>query len=362
MIDTANTTFSFNFGGFPSRAVIQEDLPSLEEIAGDDLSRGRKALLVCDSNTKALAIAGKEAVPACVLPPGEDSKVWSSVEAVLRSAREAGLGRDGVFIGLGGGVISDLTAFCASVYMRGASLRLVSTSLLGMVDAGMGGKTGFDLFGIKNLAGTFFPAETVWMPLSSLDSLSEREWKSGMAELLKHAILDDEEHLKLAKTLKDSRENLAPCLARSVAFKGRIVEADPKETAAAKTGTTRAILNLGHTFGHALEAAAGLGALSHGEAVAWGIARSCELGKILGLTPPERAREIRDLFESFGYETRAPHPLCKSPGAFMRALGGDKKKKSGKLTFIVPARQGAAITDTCNEDLVQRLINGEYPL
>jgi 3-dehydroquinate synthase len=368
--------FAFNFGVFPSRVVIQEELPSPEEITG--FSKGGKFLFVCDRNTEALTRTMAGDHPILVLPPGENFKTWASAETIIRAAREAGIGRDGVFIGSGGGVISDLTAFCASVYMRGVSLRLVSTTLLGMVDAGLGGKTGFDLFGIKNLAGTFYPAEAVWMPVSSLDTLPEREWKSGMAELLKTAVLDNDDRnddfLNLTRALKESRKDLAACIARAVAFKGRIVEADPRETAGAGNagGTTRAVLNLGHTFGHALEAASGLGALSHGEAVAWGMARSCELGLILGITPGGRAREIQETLESFGYETRAPHPLCKDTGAFMKALGGDKKKKNGKLQFVVPAPQGAELVeldgvlrDSANsscEELILKIINGEYPL
>jgi 3-dehydroquinate synthase len=367
-----NTELAFNFGGFPSRVIIREELPSLEELAGADLSEGRKLLLVCDRHTGALArtIAGKQELPLCVLPPGEDSKTWASAERIIHAAREAGLGRDGVFIGVGGGVISDLTAFCASVYMRGASLRLVSTTLLGMVDAGLGGKTGFDLFGIKNLAGTFYPAELVWMPVSSLDTLPEREWKSGMAELLKTAILEGGGFFNLAKTLKESRKELASCIARSVAFKGRIVEADPRETAG--TGSTRAILNLGHTFGHALEAASGLGVLSHGEAVVWGMVRSCELGSVLGITPGEKALEIQKTLEAFGYETGAPHPLCTDTEAFMKALEGDKKRKNGRLQFVVPAQQGAELAeidetsggsgDFSGKALVSKIINGEYSL
>jgi 3-dehydroquinate synthase len=366
------TEFAFNFGAFPSRVVIQRELPSPEEITGP--SKGGKFLFVCDCNTEALARTMAGDHPVLVLPPGENSKNWSSAETIIRAAREAGLGRDGVFTGVGGGVISDLTAFCASIYMRGASLRLVSTTLLGMVDAGLGGKTGFDLFGIKNLAGTFYPAEVVWMPVSSLDSLPEREWKSGMAELLKTAILDNGDFLYLAGTLKESRKELAACIARAVAFKGRIVEADPRETAGTGNarGPARAILNLGHTFGHALEAASGLGVLSHGEAVAWGIARSCELGLVLGITPGERAREIQKTIEGFGYETRAPHPLCKDAGAFMKALGGDKKKKNGKLQFVVPAPRGAELAAldgvlrdsaySSGEELILKIINGEHPL
>jgi 3-dehydroquinate synthase len=366
------TEFTFNFGPFPSGVVIQEALPSLEEIAGADLSGGKRLLFVCDGNTEPMARTMAKDHPILVLPPGENSKTWASAEIIIRAARDAGLGRDGLFIGVGGGVISDLTAFCASIYMRGVSLRLVSTTLLGMVDAGVGGKTGFDLFGIKNLAGTFYPAELIRMPVSSLDTLPEREWKSGMAELLKTAVLDNDDFLNLAKTLKESRKELASCIARAVAFKGRVVEADPRETAASPGRNTRAVLNLGHTFGHALEAAAGLGALSHGEAVAWGMARACELGSVLGITPGERAREIQKTLEAFGYETRAPHPLCKDTESFMKALGGDKKKKNGRLQFVVPASRGAELVEIggtsrdsrnfSGEELILKIVNGEYPL
>jgi 3-dehydroquinate synthase len=296
-----------------------------------------------------------------VLSPGEERKNWASVEQILRSAREAGLGRDGLFIALGGGVVSDLTAFAASVYMRGTRLCIVSTTLLGMVDAAVGGKTGFDLFGIKNLAGTFYPAGRVYLPLNSLGALPPAEWKSGMAELLKTAVLDGEEFFTLAaslnqdlppgsfsvsfpevfirRLLEGGAEKLMECLSRAVAYKGRIVESDPRET-----GTQRALLNLGHTFAHALESAAGLGRISHGEAVAWGIIRACELGIALGLTPPSRAETISRLFSSYGYQTAAPHPLMGDTGLFLKALEGDKKKKGGGLVFIVPAAEGAVQT------------------
>jgi 3-dehydroquinate synthase len=283
------------------------------------------------------------------------------VEQILRSAREAGLGRDGLFVAVGGGVVSDLTGFAASVYMRGTRLCIVSTTLLGMVDAAVGGKTGFDLFEIKNLAGTFFPAGRVYLPVSSLGTLPPAEWKSGMAELLKTAVLDGDVFFALAASLNQNfspgsfspsfpeaftrrlleggAEKLMDCLSRAIAYKGRIVESDPKEH-----GTQRALLNLGHTFAHALESAAGLGRLSHGEAVAWGIIRACELGIALGATPPSRAETIGRLFSSYGYETAAPHPLMGDIDPFLKALGGDKKKKGGGLVFIVPAAEGALQT------------------
>jgi 3-dehydroquinate synthase len=267
------------------------------------------------------------------------------VEAILGSAFEAGLGRDGHIVGVGGGVVTDLAAFAASIYMRGIDCSLVSTSLLGMVDAALGGKTGFDLLGIKNLAGSFYPASRVLMPLGSLASLPPAEWKSGMGELIKTAILAEDD--RMLALLESSGEGSGPwaegpvpgelweLIGAAVALKGRIVEEDPQER-----GSRRILLNLGHSFGHALEAASGLGRISHGEAVAWGLARACELGRSLGITPPERARLILGLLESRGYETAFPHPLMKNPEGFRRALLGDKKKRAGKLRFIIPAERG----------------------
>jgi 3-dehydroquinate synthase len=350
----------FNFGSFKSSAHIASNLPDIGEIANDFGGGFFKPLLVCDGNTEhlAAAIRGDTSIPVCTLDSGESHKGWLTVEAILRSARDAGLGRDGVFIGVGGGVIGDLSAFAASIYMRGCSLALVSTTLLGMVDASLGGKTGFDLFGIKNLAGTFFPARHVYISTESLASLPLTEWKSGMAELIKTAILDGDDFLNelaalaasfpagsftdafphdfASRLLASHSETLVHCITRAIQYKGRIVEEDPQET-----GNSRVLLNLGHTFGHALEAAAGLGTISHGEAVAWGIARSCDLGLALGICPPQRAKQIQTLLAAYGYETAAPHPLMTGTEAFMYALGNDKKKRGDNFHFIVPDSQGA---------------------
>jgi 3-dehydroquinate synthase len=308
-----------------------------------------------------------------VLEPGETAKSWASVERILAAACRAGLGRDGLFMGIGGGVVTDLTGFAASIYMRGARLCLVSTTLLGMVDAALGGKTGFDFVGIKNLAGTFYPAAQVYLPLEALKTLPPEQWKSGMGELLKTAVLDGAPAaLGQAKALMPFMRNifagsrcfteeaypvLAELIGRSLLVKGRIVEADPRESSA----NGRALLNLGHTFGHALEAAAGLGSLSHGEAVAWGLVRACELGSALGITPENRAREIRELVAAYGYETAAPHPLMRDPAFFMQALSGDKKKKAGKLVFVIPNAAGAELVSAASmpSGLFEKIINGD---
>jgi 3-dehydroquinate synthase len=361
-----NQEYHFSFGAYQSRVFIRKDIPSIETIWDSLYGRpaGVPSLLVCDANTEYIArrVMGTRRLPRCVLPPGEEHKNWAGVETILTAAQKAGLGRDGLFIGVGGGVVSDMTGFAASVYMRGASLCLVSTTLLGMVDAACGGKTGFDLSGIKNMAGTFYPAASVYMPLDCLATLPAREWKSGMAELIKTAALDEDgtfftgvQHMKRPAASADGGA-FFDSVSRSVAVKGRIVEADPQEQ-----GDRRALLNLGHTFGHALEAAAGLGTLSHGEAVAWGMVRACELGLALGITPRERAEAIISLIQAYDYETAAPHPRMKDLRLFIQALEGDKKKKGGKLTFVVPAGNGAELVSAAaiGPGLLERIINGE---
>ncbi|MDR1307785.1 MAG: 3-dehydroquinate synthase [Treponema sp.] len=335
--------FRFQFGNCSSSVIIQKKLPRLEELytlAGDTFEGN--CLAVCDDHTLPLVRRMDGAVPVVALPPGESSKGWAAVETILRAAGKQGLGRDGLFIGAGGGVVCDLTAFAASVYMRGAALVLLPTTLLSMVDASIGGKTGFDLEGIKNLAGTFYPARGIVIAADFLKTLPEREWKSGMAELIKTAVLDGDSGFfdRLKKLPREAKGpgSFVPFIEEAVRIKGRIVERDPRET-----GTERVLLNLGHTFGHALETSLGLGTISHGEAVAWGMARSCELGTELGLTPPEWGEAVLGVLHVRGYETGVPFPLPLDPRLFRSALFSDKKKKNGTLRFVVPGAEGARL-------------------
>jgi 3-dehydroquinate synthase len=366
-----NDSITFNFGRTASTVHVGEEPPAFDAIAHDRVGTPpQAALLVCDTNTRSIAgkIAGNSGAAVCVLEAGETAKNWASVEQILYAAKDAGLGRDALFIGVGGGVVTDLAAFAAAVYMRGVQLALVSTSLLGMVDAALGGKTGFDLFGVKNLAGVFYPAPSIYLPLAVLKTLPQKELKSGLAEIIKTMLLDEEQsgaiHEKLCslrEPLRSGRldgsamKKIKTLVIDAVSVKGRIVEEDPQET-----GNTRALLNLGHTFGHALEARAGLGRLTHGEAVAWGIARACNLGAALGITPKDRGEAVIALLDSFGYETRAPHPLAGSADGYTRLLRDDKKKKDGKLRFIVPDAKSAVIVTLENEQaaLLRHIING----
>ena len=352
--------FEFTFGPYQSRVVVERGLPAAADICG-----GAAALIVCDDNTRPIAeaVAGGSGTPVFSVKAGESAKGWSSAEEIMGAALKAGLGRDGLFIGVGGGVVTDLVSFAASVYMRGARLALAPTTLLGMADAAVGGKTGFDLFGLKNLVGTFRPADGVHMGTDALATLPKREWLSGLAEVIKTAIIGDEDLLDL---LEARREPLAAgptnpetalllpdIVSRCVAVKGRIVEADPTET-----GTARALLNLGHTFGHALESSAGLGALTHGEAVAWGMARSCAFGAAAGITPPERALRIVRLLAAFGYETGERHGAAPSAERLLAAMSNDKKKKAGTLKIIVPGKTGAAIVKVNDSNALIKVLGG----
>jgi 3-dehydroquinate synthase len=346
---------NFTFGEYKTRVIINRETPVFEKVAADLQAGGVKPLVIADENTKPIAekIFGGN-VHYCLLKSGEENKNWQAVETILAAARKAGLGRDGAFIGAGGGVIGDLTGFAASVYMRGCRFVLFSTTLLAMVDASVGGKTGFDLFRIKNLAGTFYPAEIVYMPLESLTTLPQKEWKSGFAELIKTAVLDGDSFLDvLAENAgkEEPRVNdaLLECIKRAVLYKGKVVSEDFREKG------KRKLLNLGHTFGHALEAAAGLGNISHGEAVAWGIVQSCALGVELGITPRSREEKITALIASSGYDCPMPHPLAGGT-AFFESMSSDKKKKDGKMTFIVPDKKSARIVTLEDTKIVEKIL------
>ena len=354
----------FLFGEYTTDVKISLEFNELENF----LSDFSNAILIADNNTAIFAekFDKKFKLPHCILKSGEENKNWSSVEKILSCAHNAKLGRDGLFIAFGGGVIGDLSGFAASIYKRGCRFVLISTTLLGMVDASVGGKTGFDFSEIKNLAGTFYPAEKVFIPLDTLSTLSQIEWKSGMAELIKTAVLCEDdilfnlilENIENLKEYKNAdKELLLKLIEKAVSFKGSIVSEDPKET-----GTKRVLLNLGHTFGHALESACGLGNISHGEAVAWGMVRSCELGCALGITPKERANKIIGLIKAFNYNCACPHPSAKEANTLFNAMKNDKKNKNNSLRFIVPDVKGARSVNIESEkevNIVMSILKGE---
>lgn len=309
-----------------------------------------EVLTVYDAHTADLfAPAGRAGI---VLPAGEHAKEWSSVELIIDEALRRELGRDGVFVGVGGGVVTDVTAFAASVYLRGVTLELLPTTLLAMVDAAFGGKTGVNYGGYKNMVGTFYPASSLQVFTECVNSLSEREFMSGLAEVIKAALLGDEE---LFAFLRDAREDILArvpeameyIVDRAIGVKGHVVEQDLLETG------VRAILNLGHTFAHALESVSGLGRWSHGAAVAWGIARALEAGERLDLTPAEYADSAKSLIESYGYDTGA---TGEDVDALLAAMRHDKKRRGGRLNLVLQEGLGWTNVQETPESVVRGVL------
>ncbi len=299
------------------------------------------AIYVADSNTVPLlktAAGFSGDVPLVEIPAGENEKKLDTIAVILDKALKAGLARDSLFIGFGGGVITDMTAFAASIYMRGAPVELVPTTLLAMVDASVGGKTGVDFGSFKNSVGSFYPAEKIHISTKLLDTLNEKEFYSGLAEVLKTAMLYNPGLFNLFAEKKDkiisrTPESLLQIVKLCVQAKASVVEKDVYEKG------ERAFLNLGHTFGHALESTVGFGKISHGEAVAWGIGRAMALGERLGITDPAYRQKVSSILTGYGWEDSPVHSSLSLEGnpaeKLLSAMRGDKKKKNGALRFIL---------------------------
>lgn len=296
------------------------------------------SICVCDEHTERI-----EGIPerrVVVLPAGEEHKSILSVQRILDAALETGLARDSSFIAFGGGVVCDMTAFAASIYMRGAPLTLIPTTLLSMVDASIGGKTGIDYGGCKNIVGTFYPAEVVIICIELLFSLPEPEYRSGLAEVLKHGLLKGGQLLSLLEEKREAilaREPdiLHEVIFRSLTVKKEYIEADPFEVG------VRSHLNLGHTFAHGLESSLRFSGVSHGDAVAWGIARAMETGLALGITDRAYAARVSKLLASYGFRLSYPEA---ERSVIMSAMQHDKKKREGQVRFVLQKAEADTLT------------------
>lgn len=305
-------------------AGVRTDVIFAAEIAFADA-----AVTVFDATTHALFGAG--AANPVTLPSGEASKTWQSTLAVLERCAAVGMARDGTIAGVGGGVVCDIAAFAASLYMRGCGLVLVPTTLLAMVDASLGGKTGVDFMGYKNLVGSFYPASRILIAAAAVRSLPDREYLSGLAEVIKTALVGDAKLFALLErerpaVLARGEGVVEEMIRRSLVVKGRIVQADPKESG------KRALLNLGHTFGHALESATGFSQWTHGEAVAWGIGRALAAGVRLGVTDPAHRARTHSLLRSYGFRLDELPRFEELAPAFER----DKKRRGGRIRLVIP--------------------------
>lgn len=306
---------------------------------------GRKVAVLTDTRV-ARAQAGALATmfggaPVLAVEPGEGSKSIAGLGRVLDFLAEHQLDRGGALFAVGGGVIGDLGGFAAASYLRGIEFFQVPTTLLAMVDSSVGGKTGINLAAGKNLAGAFHQPRAVFISTAVLATLPPREFAAGCAEVIKYGLLGDAElFAELERSpLSVTGAGLAAVIRRCCAAKARIVEADEFETA--KQGG-RALLNLGHTFGHAIENAAGYGEYLHGEAVAIGLVAAARLSRELGLLAPRDEERIAGVVTAHALPTRlrAPLPLT----ALLAAMARDKKSRAGLPRFVVLDRVGEAAT------------------
>lgn len=309
------------------------------------LSEGRKCAVLTDANvashqSDALARLFGD-LPRLVVAPGEESKSLATLGSVLDFMAERRLDRSSVLFAVGGGVIGDLGGFAAAAFLRGVDYVQVPTTLLAMVDSSVGGKTGINLKAGKNLVGAFHQPKAVYIATGCLNTLPQREFAAGMAEVIKYGLLGDEALFAALdrEPLSVGSEALPGVIERCCAIKAGVVVADERETA--KEGG-RALLNLGHTFGHAIEQVTGYGAYLHGEAVAIGLCAAGRLSQKLGYLSPADVERIERVVAAHRLPTRLRESLPYSRLA--EAMGRDKKVRAGALRFVVMRRLGDAAT------------------
>ncbi len=333
-----------------------------ESITG--LKLGKKVLVVSNPTIfkhygeRAIAslTASGFAVATCNLPPGERYKNLNSIQKIYDCALEHRLERSSTIMALGGGVVGDMAGFAAATWLRGINVVQVPTTLLAMVDSSIGGKTGVNHPHGKNLIGAFYQPRFVLIDPDVLKTLPMREFRAGMAEVIKYGVIWDAElfaQLAASKHLNQLRyvkpELIETILTRSCQAKADIVSKDEKE------GGLRAILNYGHTIGHAIESLTGYRLVNHGEAVAIGMVAAGKIAVELGLWQKEDSERQNALIQKAGLPTQLPTGIDIT--GMIDALQLDKKVRDGKVRFILPTQIGAVtITDEVPADTIRRVL------
>ena len=318
------------------------------------LSRGRTMAIVTDTNVlphlatleASLTDAGVRSEPI-VLPPGEGSKSWATLETLTDQLLDLGVERGDHVVALGGGVIGDLVGFACAILKRGCGFVQVPTTLLAQVDSSVGGKTAINTRAGKNLIGAFHQPTLVLVDPAVLDTLSPRQLRAGYAEVVKYGLIDDPDFFawceaNAAALLAGDPQALSYAIAHSITAKARIVGEDEFETKG-----RRALLNLGHTFGHALEAEAGFSdRLLHGEGVAAGIALAYGFSAAQGIAPTEDAARVRAHLSAIGLPNGLAEAGSTQSGAELVAhMMHDKKMDAGTLPFLLAHGIGQTYVD-----------------
>lgn len=313
------------------------------------LPRATRALIITDTNVAprfggpaklSLEQAGLETLKATV-PAGEASKSLAQAYNLYTACMNAKLDRHSVIIALGGGVVGDLAGFVAATYLRGIPFVQVPTTLLSQVDSSIGGKTGVDLPQGKNLVGAFHQPALVVADLDVLSTLPRRELAAGMAEVVKHAVIRDAGFLHLLESQAERILSVDPLVMGAVVenncrIKAEVVAEDERETG------LRAILNFGHTVGHAMEVSLGLGSWLHGECVAVGMVAATAISRQLGvLKEPELPVRLERLLQRLGLAVRLPVNV--NLDAMHELMHRDKKAEAGRITWVLPVRAGEVV-------------------
>ncbi|MGA9583208.1 MAG: 3-dehydroquinate synthase [Allosphingosinicella sp.] len=305
--------------------------------------RSGRMVAVSDENVWAaqgerLVASGLDIVPVLV-PPGEESKSWARLEALTERLLELGVERSDSILAFGGGMIGDLAGFAASILKRGCSFVQVPTSLLAQVDSSVGGKTAINTAAGKNLIGAFHQPAAVLIDPSTLDTLPERELRAGYAEVVKYGLICDPSFFDWCEAsartlLAGDGEARLHAIETCIRAKAAIVAEDERETKG-----RRALLNFGHTFGHAIESETGI---LHGEAVALGLVLAHRFSAERGLCPAGEADRVAAHLDSAGLPTRLEGV---SPGRLVERMAGDKKSTGGRVSFILTRGIGKAFVD-----------------
>lgn len=340
----------------------------LQEYLGD-----RQVLLVSDEQVvglyletmvAAVASCGVACLHTAVVPVGEGSKSLQQASLLWDLMAERRFPRDGVVLALGGGVVGDLAGFVAGIYHRGVQWIQIPTTLLAQVDAAVGGKTAVNHPMGKNLLGVFHQPRCVLSDVRFAASLSDRALRAGLAEVVKHALLDGEAFFSWLEQaapalLNRDEQALEEAVSRSVHLKAAVVAADEREAG------QRALLNLGHTFGHALEVLGDYTVMLHGEAVAVGLAVACRVAVGLGLMEHQQQERLDRLLARLGLQPALPVGM--TAASWRAAMAGDKKIRRGQLPLVLPRRIGDVVLCTeydasWLEAILQDFLHGYHPV
>jgi len=288
-----------------------------------------------------------------VVADGEQSKRWEVLNEIFDALLRARCGRDTLLIALGGGVVGDLAGFAAAIYQRGIDFLQVPTTLLAQVDSSVGGKTAINHPLGKNMIGAFHQPRAVISDVATLDTLPDRELRAGIAEVIKHGFALDAAFVEwleanVEKLVARQRDALTYAVRRSCELKARVVAADEREAG------ERALLNFGHTFGHAIETGAGYGSWLHGEAVAAGMVMAAELSSLMGDLRKTEVSRVRELLKRAGLPVKGP---ALAPERLMELMATDKKAAKGRTRFVLLQSIGrAALRGDVDDALVRQAI------